>query len=136
MSVSQNVTVHMRVQVQGYTNPGRLNSVPYLWVVGMEFASYRLSGTCDLKWLLNLWEICVPLSACLYRKGSLITTSGVAQDLHFGGAFFEPREALGCSDRIIGIFVSFFWANTGILYRLCGDCLPGPPRAGSGPGGK
>ena len=29
-------------------------------------------------------------------------------------------------------FVSFFWANAGILYRLCRDCLP--PRAGSGSG--
>lgn len=74
--------------------------------------------------------------ACLYRKGSLITCSGVAQDLHFGGAWFEPRETLGCSDRFIVIFVSLSSANAGILYPLCGDCLPGPPRAGSGPGGK
>jgi hypothetical protein len=30
-------------------------------------------------------------------------------------------------------FISFFWTNSGMLYRLCGDCLL--PKAGSGPGG-
>ena len=87
-----------------------------------------------LKWLLNMWGICVPLSSCLCSKGSLITRSRVAQDLQFRVAWFEPRETFGCSDRFIVIFISFFWANAGILYRLCGDCLP--PRAGWGPGEK